>query len=252
MPYRAVTIGKLGNYSRSGPGVSYPQTGRYDTNCTVGFDGYCVGEPMPDPTADGWMDSRWLRDGKGNFVSLAYLDPQSPDSNLPYLSDRVCPHESQLPGHAVMAADLRNQQAIRFDLRADHAANLGVALWVRDAGQIRSGVPLRQIGASATDAGGAGAAVWRTSRILADLKPGRTSDVSVVVAGTPCLGPNGPAATNDTATMEFVIDPANHIVLRSSKIDLSADMMGRLTRQACDSDGPTLTTDQTPAPVPSG
>jgi len=45
--------------ARSGPGVEYPQVNRYAGDCTLGFDGYCVGRAVPDFIL-GTPDQRWL------------------------------------------------------------------------------------------------------------------------------------------------------------------------------------------------
>lgn len=45
--------------ARSGPGVEYPQLNRYGGNCTLGFDGYCIGRSVPDFIL-GTPDQRWL------------------------------------------------------------------------------------------------------------------------------------------------------------------------------------------------
>ncbi|MDQ3402126.1 MAG: hypothetical protein M3548_01870 [Actinomycetota bacterium] len=47
--------------TRAGAGRQFAQVGRFPAGCTVGFDGYCIGEPLPDillpPNAP---DRRWL------------------------------------------------------------------------------------------------------------------------------------------------------------------------------------------------
>jgi hypothetical protein len=45
--------------ARSGPGVEYPQVNRYAGDCTLGFDGYCIGRAVPDFIL-GTPDQRWL------------------------------------------------------------------------------------------------------------------------------------------------------------------------------------------------
>jgi hypothetical protein len=45
--------------ARSGPGVEYPQVKRYRGNCTLGFDGYCIGRAVPDFVLHT-PDQRWL------------------------------------------------------------------------------------------------------------------------------------------------------------------------------------------------
>lgn len=63
--------------ARSGPGTGFPQVNRFGGNCTLGFDGFCVGEPIP--TVDGQLlDTRWLIvHQRDQLVSAAKLLPQS-------------------------------------------------------------------------------------------------------------------------------------------------------------------------------
>jgi hypothetical protein len=45
----AQTVEALGGVNaRSGPGTGYPQVNRFAAGCTLGFDGYCIGEPIGD------------------------------------------------------------------------------------------------------------------------------------------------------------------------------------------------------------
>lgn len=48
-----------GANARRGPGVEYPQVSRYAGDCTLGFDGYCIGRAVPDYIL-GTPDQRWL------------------------------------------------------------------------------------------------------------------------------------------------------------------------------------------------
>ena len=60
LPYHGRTIGSFGNYARSGPGQSFPQSGRFKPDCNLGFVGYCVGDPVKEPFTKTWLDTRWL------------------------------------------------------------------------------------------------------------------------------------------------------------------------------------------------
>jgi hypothetical protein len=68
--------------ARSGPGVEYPQVNRYGGDCTLGFDGYCIGRSVPDFIL-GTPDQRWLivHDRKELIASAVVLS-ESAESAL--------------------------------------------------------------------------------------------------------------------------------------------------------------------------
>jgi hypothetical protein len=57
--YQAKT-GQYGLSARLGPGATFAPARRFDASCTVGVDGYCVGEGVND-TGVPLPDVRWLR-----------------------------------------------------------------------------------------------------------------------------------------------------------------------------------------------
>ena len=68
--------------ARSGPGVEYPQRNRYGGNCTLGFDGYCIGRQVPDYIL-GTPDQRWLIVHHSNeLVAAGVVLSESPESAL--------------------------------------------------------------------------------------------------------------------------------------------------------------------------
>jgi hypothetical protein len=54
------TTPSTGINARSGPDTSYPQVSRFGANCTLSFDGYCIGEPTDDLVVKERPDQRWL------------------------------------------------------------------------------------------------------------------------------------------------------------------------------------------------
>lgn len=76
--------------ARRGPGRGYQQVDRFEGDCTLGFEGYCIGEPVPNQLTD-LPDSRWLiLNGGSALVSSAVLQVQSQPTN----GDAGTPHES--------------------------------------------------------------------------------------------------------------------------------------------------------------
>jgi hypothetical protein len=79
--YLAVTQ-QTGVNARSGPGREFSQRNRYAGDCTLGFDGYCIGPPEPDFVLHS-PDQRWLKVYKRDeFVSAAVVLSQSPERQL--------------------------------------------------------------------------------------------------------------------------------------------------------------------------
>lgn len=54
------TTPSSGLNARSGPDTTYPQVQRFAANCTLAFDGYCIGEPVNDLRTTEYPDQRWL------------------------------------------------------------------------------------------------------------------------------------------------------------------------------------------------
>lgn len=69
--------------ARTGPSTTYPQTDRFAGDCTLGFDGYCVGSPVDNLVTD-LPDTRWLilHGRHDEFVASAKVLSQSPEANL--------------------------------------------------------------------------------------------------------------------------------------------------------------------------
>ncbi len=81
----------LGANARSGPGREYAQANRYAANCTLGFDGYCVGSVEQDLRLKT-PDDRWLIvHGRPNqVVSSAVVIDQSPERDLGQDPSNAC------------------------------------------------------------------------------------------------------------------------------------------------------------------
>jgi hypothetical protein len=81
--YLATTTARGAN-ARSGAGRSFSQVFRYTNGCTLGFVGYCLGEPADD-IVFGTPDFRWLiMPGRHKLVSASAVLAQSAEDRLPY------------------------------------------------------------------------------------------------------------------------------------------------------------------------
>src|SRR6266545_5736617 len=93
VPFLATTL-ERGVNVRSGASRNFEQRARFAGDCTLGFVGYCWGDPEPD-NQDQIPDSRWLLLPKQRgLVSAANLQSQVASSRLPRLS---CPGGRQPP-----------------------------------------------------------------------------------------------------------------------------------------------------------
>ena len=98
--YGAVFFAKTqanGANARSGPGVEYPQANRYGGNCTLGFDGYCIGRAVPDFVLKT-PDQRWLIVHERNeLVASGVVLSESAESALGATPSPKCKKLGGLP-----------------------------------------------------------------------------------------------------------------------------------------------------------
>jgi hypothetical protein len=260
MPYHGRTIGTLGNYARSGPGVSFPQSGRFKADCTLGFLGFCVGDPVDDPFAENWVDTRWLllgshRSGPAKwtarlsgepaeprFVALAYIAPNSPDARLTYLGDEVCAQGRPLPSRPTLTPVAKPDGTIDLSIAVDNAERVGVALVVPDDA-LRAGGSVRWVWSGTPDAASATrdrtknpGPLWKANLTARDLKPKQPTPVPVTLVATACLGPLHASAPDRAATLSYRIGPDGRPRLDNTVPPLQPDLLDRVRRMACEVD----------------
>ncbi|MBY8870483.1 hypothetical protein K7640_01340 [Micromonospora sp. PLK6-60] len=264
VPYRATTAGPSGNFARSGPGLSFPQSDRFNKDCIVGFSGYCIGDPVDDPVVKGWKDTRWLLAARHDkeptrtlarwlsgepqgrrFVSSSYLAPQSPDSKLRYL-DKQCPDGLPLPSKVVLTpGDAVDQTTgkpkpgvIGLPARAPHAFNIGFALAVHDPTALQAGTALRQLhGSGEVAPDGTGRGEWDPSILRSQLRKSLVTPITVTVLAVPCVDPLTPAASDTAATLGYRVPAySDGVVTPTTAPELPADTRERLLNLACDTE----------------
>jgi hypothetical protein len=265
--YYGVTTGPIGNYARSGPGLAFPQTDRFDSGCTLGFAGYCLGDPVEEAYTK-WLETRWLlvgrhtgepgrtaasflsgEIGEPRFVSHSYVAPKSPEGKLEYLGDNVCKAGRPRPGNVTMTAQSVTAEGVTFDLRVDNAERLGVAIALPRE-QLRRGSAVRRVYSAPTDSGGSAQVTWRAGLTVAQLNPTRVEPVDVAALAVACLGPVAPADSSTAATLGFQVAPDGSVRAGAAP-SLDADLRDRLRRAACDSEPvPGGVPSATPSPGP--
>jgi hypothetical protein len=251
-PYYGFTTGPIGNYARSGPGLAFPQTDRFAGNCTLGFAGYCLGDPVEEPFTK-WLDTRWLLVGRhtrepektasrwlsnefdgDRFVNHAYVAPNRPDRDLHYLGDERCHGGRPAPGTVSVTASPVTAKGVTFELQVNNAERIGMALALPDD-QIRSGSSVKRIYSVPTGAGGTAEVDWNAALTAKQLAPGRTTSVDIAALAVACLGPVGPADANSATVLHFTVTPGGTIA--QTKGDRpSSDLVDKLRRAACDSE----------------
>lgn len=266
VPYVGITASSDGDNSREGPARSYLPDGRFAGNCSVGFDVYCLGDPIPDSTGttsdEAWVTSRWLRVAKQpggwrsamarllsgenpqpQFISDALVIPESPYDQLPLGTSRQCPGTFPYPGQTHLQPF--NAQADTFTADATHATNMGFAVWVPPGQGFLNGDAYLQI--FTTGAGqpnnpgetlpnGTKSVEWSYKGSLqAQLEHAEGSTGSaghVVVMAIACLADNIPAKAGTAAIAGYRLGPTGPPV-SSSVIPHGMDK-NRLARAACE------------------
>ncbi|WP_432868193.1 hypothetical protein [Microbispora rosea] len=135
--YYALTV-DIGAISREGPGHEFEQSKRYQGKCTLGFDGFCLGEAVNDmflSTAERDVpDIRWLIiHGRNEMVSAAVVLSQTRESDL---GDDPRPDCTAMGGRARprTITDLRYEiTSSKILAGAPEAASVGFALLVDSA-----------------------------------------------------------------------------------------------------------------------
>jgi hypothetical protein len=261
VPYVGITSGVDGDNSRQGPARSYPANGRFPADCSVGFSVYCLGDPIADETGstsdETWVTSRWLvvakqpggwrsevarvlsgENPQPQFISDAFVIPETPYSRLPLGKPPQCPGSFPYPSKArLLPFDLKGGL---FTAEANFATNIGFAMWVPPNQGFINGNSYLQLftqGAGPmnnpgeTDATGAKTAEWSYKQTLLPLLQGSASG-QVVIMAVPCLADNVPARVETSALSSYIVS-TNKPPVRSPKIFRGFDAT-QLARAACE------------------
>jgi hypothetical protein len=265
--YYGVTNGPIGNYARVGPGIPFKQTDRFDSGCSLGFAGFCVGDPVEEPLTH-WLETRWLLVGQHEgepsrtvarllsaeaserrFVSHAYVAPKSPDADLKYLGDEVCAQGRPRPGPVAVKAEPQTPAGITFELRVDNAERVGIAIELPRT-RLRAGSAIRPVYSEPTDLSGTASITWNVARTAQQLIADTSATTDVTVLANACLGPVGPADVSTAAHLTFRIAP-NGTISRTTQARPDDEALGDLNRAACDSETYPVASPSTPATSPS-
>ena len=232
-PYLAQT-GSLGVNSRSGPGTDFPQVNRYAGGCTLGFDGYCIGDPVAAKSNGGYYDDRWLivHRRHNEFVSSAELFAQSPSDRLGPRPATACAKAGGFPLPSGLLFHISPQSPGVDGLSVSvHGASM-VGYSIRIVGPTASGDdPYSGVGNPLNilqdGVGYAFSGHWNLSTAYDDL-PGTTGEVDI--AAEVCLALGVPYGRPSLALVRFARSAST--VVRGT-VRLSPGASDRLAQAAC-------------------
>jgi hypothetical protein len=193
----AQTVEELGGANaRSGAGTGYPQVNRFPGGCTLGFDGYCIGEPIGDLRAmitkdTPWPDQRWLIvHRRDELVASGRVQSQSKESDLGEKPDSRCGKWGGQPPPKVTNLTVTpppaGQDLVALQVESSGAVAVGYAVQLLTA-PIDGAYPFGRIGAKAN--GPAFEARWNPV-LAAEHLSNQSGDVRV--AAVACLAPADP------------------------------------------------------------
>jgi hypothetical protein len=210
--------------ARSGPGVEYPQMNRYGGDCTLGFDGYCIGRTVSDYIL-GTPDQRWLivHDRK-ELVAAGVVLAESAESAL---GDKPSPECQELGG-------LPQPSAIEdFTYRAATGEITAMAPGAVAVGYGMASIPERnrayQVVALATN--GNFSAKLTTNAIASEMPVTGGIWLSAAI----CLADNVPVV--GSLQVKVLIFDGSHPVKELSDTDVPKSVRPLLAEVACNSSG---------------
>jgi hypothetical protein len=219
----------LGANARSGPGREYAQANRYAANCTLGFDGYCVGSVEQDLRLKT-PDDRWLvvHGRPDQVISSAVLIDQSPERDLGSDPFNVCKQIGGLPlpntlsglsykiGHSMLSSEASGAPAVGYALVALVAGRVSyVAIGLAT-------VPPRF------------KLEWAVRRSLAQI-PGYSASDKVWVGAAVCLADTFPVSKS-LRTLPINLN-GSEVTAKASSSRLPATVRPHLAQLACGSRG---------------
>jgi hypothetical protein len=212
------TTSDQGLNARSGPGTSFEQIARFPANCTLGFDGYCLGDPISDLVVNSRQDNRWLllhrhygvsdtfsrwlsgAPDEDRFVASGVVQTQSSNLLLPPLDDTRCADAGGMlaPAPVTMQAE-PSPDGIVYTLSADRAFDFGLAIYVgadSTTGQAYRQIPVEHEKGTTTATG-----TWTSAATASTLR----AETPVVVLGASCLAVGVPNPDTEKASKIYYL-----------------------------------------------
>lgn len=246
-PFRATTPAD-GINARSGPDTSFAQVQRFSGNCTLGFEGYCLGEPTDDLVTGAYPDQRWLilhrpwqswpwrhmpwGDPPHAFVAAAKVQSQSPESALGSGAERSCLRLGgwREPQHLGLTGPLA-RGVVHIHAAAPGAQIIGLSIFSSRAPLDGSGAifALTNPAPKRTDPAGSISATWQAQSATG---PALGGPATLTLLADVCLGPAVPDPSN-YAILQFAWNGQTIRPLAAKSHAIGAAEVRRLQTSAC-------------------
>jgi hypothetical protein len=216
----------IGVNARAGPGRSFEQTARFQGDCSVGFEGFCLGEPVLDQfIVEKYQvpDVRWyeLPDSRG-YISAAVIEAQSPTSEI-----RAQPH---CPG--AFPPPLLDRVTLESAQDAPEVVAHGTSMHSVGFSALVEGEPgplFFRLGLDASSEDG-----FRTAVAPSPAFPPGVTDI--VAAAVACHGPEVPSDEMLFGRLHLAgLDGSRSVLTQTSnhELGLSPSSQSRLVQTAC-------------------
>jgi hypothetical protein len=229
--FLAQTQTGIGVNARRGPGRQYEQINRFPGGCSLGFDGFCVGEPIPDFVTDE-PDVRWLLLHRAEgVVASGKIQSQSPERSLGRAPAGRCSSIGGLPlsPPVSLSASIEAKSLVHLLGRSRGAGSIGYAIYFATPLTI-GGFPYAQIGLTKDVTPQGFPSDWDAAYSGSFLPGGRGEiDVLAVV----CFAPTVPQLGSGTL-LRFVLD-GDSVARKSGQPRLTSSEVEALERTACES-----------------
>jgi hypothetical protein len=210
--------------SRSGPGREFEQANRYDGNCTLGFDGYCIGRPELDFRL-GTPDQRWLLvHRRDEFVASAVVQSQTAESALGTEPNPSCDKLGGLPQPAIISTFTYSTANGHIAATAPGAAAVGYGLAAAGPAINYQAVALGTK---------VGFAITLPAQRIANLT--KVSDGHIWLGAAICLADNVPV-TASLKVLRLTLR-RSHVISESTSLKLPQPVRPHLAEIACNSSG---------------
>jgi hypothetical protein len=226
------TTKEPGVNARSGPGTTFPQTRRFAADCTLAFDGYCIGEATNDLVTQ-LPDIRWLILHRAwgqpeALVAAGKVQSQSAESHLGDAPDPRCSNLGGLrPPAPVKVTVRRSGELLTIEAHSARSRLIGFAVMVSIPPKDGSD-RFAQLGIQpkTTDDRGYVSANWAIK--TSGRAVGRSSRLTLLVAA--CLAP-AVAQVGSEGILQYEWDGRQAI--RRGSILVSDSERSRLLAAAC-------------------
>lgn len=206
-PFLAQTVA-IGVNAHSGASDGFSESDRFGGDCTLGFSGYCIGQPIAN-TLTQVYDTRWLivyhRD---EVVSAAEIRPQSPTAALGQHPSPSCAryHGLSEPGAIHFRAVREAHNVVGLSVTDTNAALIGYA--VRVDSQLGGGYPYSEVGSGPLATAPHFSGIYKAATALSGLQGG---DGTVELAADACLAGDVPIGSPSVYRIVFHAGRVVHV-----------------------------------------